>query len=205
MKFLIALIACFLPVTSPVAAQSLTPEEIAAMIDKKVSNLNPYQALLNDADPERGRLAMEIMLESGDPELMRMALEFGLLSPNPTVKRTAFEAWLKSGPILSVRFDGTNLKDAYFSRTVTGYWNGTQSDGIGYWRIPVGPYLPEQKCFSNTTYTSDCFITVNSDGVFLTPRAMNARAIITEAGALEGTGTLTNVGDAIPFSVQLID
>ncbi len=205
MKILLLLTAAIFQMADPVFAQSLSPEEIAAIIDEKVNNLNPYQALLNDPDPERGRLAMEVMLDSGDPELVRLALGFGLLSPNPTVKRTAFETWLKTGPILSLRFDGAEVKDTSFAGTVTSNWNGTLSDGVGYWRIAVGEFLPEQKCYANTYHKDKCFITVNSDGVFLTPQYMNARATITDAGVLEGTGTMYAVDEPVPFSVQLID
>lgn len=205
MRFLMLLITTFLSMTGPVFTQSLSPEDIEAMTDKRMGNLNPYQVLLNDADPVRGRIAMEIMLDSGDPDLVRLALDFGLLSPNPTVKRIAFETWLKTGPILSLRFDGTTVKDTSYPNTIKNYWNGSLSDGIGYWRIAVGPFLPDMKCFASAVSTDTCFITVNSDGVFLTPQAMNARATITDAGVLEGTATLYNVKDPIPFSIQLID
>lgn len=189
----------------PASAQTLSPEDISKIIDERMSDLNPYQALLNDPDPERSRLAMQVMLESGDPDLVRMALEFGLLSPNPGVKRTAFEAWLKTGPILSFRFDGTNVKDTSFEGTVTGNWNGTVNEKVGYWRIGVSTYLDEQKCFASTANERDCFITINSDGVFLTPSRLNARATISESGRLEGTGTMYAVDEAVPFSVQLVD
>ena len=92
------LAATLIPLATIATAQTLTPEEISALVDKRMKELNPYQNLLNDPDPDRSLAAMQIMMESGDPDLTRMALEFGLLSPNPSVKRIAFEAWLSTGP-----------------------------------------------------------------------------------------------------------
>lgn len=189
----------------PVSGQSLSPEDISKIVDQRMNDLNPYQILLNDPDPDRSRLAMQVMLESGDTELVRMALEFGLLSPNPGVKRTAFEAWLKTSPILSFRFDGTDIKDTDFENIVKGYWNGTISDSVGYWRIAVATFIDEKKCYSNDYRPNECFITVNSDGVFLTPDRLNARAVISEAGRLEGAGTMYAVDEPVPFTIQLVD
>ena len=187
------------------AAQTLTPEQIAAMVDQRVNDLNPYQTLLNNPDPERSRLAMQVMLESGDAELVRMALEFGLLSPNPAVKRTAFEAWLTTGPILSFRFDGADNKDGDYANMIKGNWNGTIDGDTGYWRIPVGKHLNEKRCFSNTHDESQCFITVNGDGLFFTPQNMNARGVLKDDGTISGTATLRSVGNPIPFSLKILD
>lgn len=187
-------------------AQSLTPEEIEAMVNQRISDLNPYQALLNDPDPARSLAAMKIMLESGDDALERMALEYGLVSPNPTVKRTALEGFLTTNPILSIRFDGANVKDSSYPSVIKNSWNGTlTSDATGYWRIAVGGYLDDKRCFANTYRTSECFITVNSDGIFLTPDYMNGRGTVSDSGALIGQATLARVEDVVPFSVQLID
>lgn len=201
---LLAALAYLLPVTA--LAQSLTPEQINQMIDKQMNDLDPYQELLNNPDPARSLAAMEIMLESGDESLQRMALEYGLLSPNPTVKRIAFETYLKTRPIFSIRFDGGHVKDSSWPSRMRD-WNGTlDANGIGYWRIPVGDYHEDKRCFGESSYRPEnCFVTVNSDGVFLTPYGMNARAIVTETGALEGVATLDSVDEPVPFSIRLID
>lgn len=204
MKPLLILAVC-LAVSSLSHAKSLSPEDINKLIDERINKLNPYQALLNDPDPARSQAAMQIMMESGDAELTRMALEFGLLSPNPTVKRTAFEGWLTTAPILSFRFDGSKVKDQSFPGIIRNNWNGTISAGIGYWRIAVDKHLPEKKCFSNTYRPEDCFITVNSDGVFLTPDYFNARGTISDSGSLTGTGSMHTVDEPVPFSIQIID
>ncbi len=176
------------------------------MINERINNLNPYQELLNSPDPARSLAAMQIMMESGDADLVRMATEYGLLSPNPTVKRIALEGFLATKPVLSIRFDGSKTSDKDFSNVVVRNWTGTvDADMVGYWRISVGEYLADSSCYANTYNTSDCFITVNSDGVFLTPRYMNGRATISPEGSLIGTANLSNVTDTVPFTIQLID
>ena len=184
--------------------QSLTPEEIAAMVDQKLSDLNPYQELLNNSDPARSLAAMQIMLDSHDADLTRMALDYGLLSPNPTVQRTAFEGLLGTKPILSIRFDASEVDDGWLESRMRE-WNGSlDTDRIGYWRIGVGEYSDTDKCFLEPS-RNDCFITVNADGIFLTPRNMNARASISEAGMIEGEATLHQVSSPVPFSIRLLD
>ncbi|KEQ05395.1 hypothetical protein GV67_15315 [Pseudorhizobium pelagicum] len=186
-------------------AQSLSPEDITKMVDKQINDLNPYQALLNDPDPQRSLSAMTIMLESGDESLRRMALEFGLLSPNATVKRAAFEGFLATAPILSMKFDGSAVKDSDFASSITREYSGTLDNGTGYWRVPVGPFLTDHKCYASSIDKNNCFITVNSDGIFLTPRRFNGRAVLSDTGTLEGSGTVYQVDETVPFTVQLID
>lgn len=180
------------------------------MVDQRVSALNPYQELLNDPDPARSLSAMQIMLESGDAELTRMALEFGLLSPNPAVKRTAFESYLASAPVFSIRFDGTKVKSAHFDNAMKSYWSGNVTpERIGYWRIKVGEYLPEGNCFVNTTDGRGCFVTVNADGIFLTPyhngQTMSARGVVGDDGAIAGFATIPRVEEPVPFTIRLLD
>lgn len=203
---LAAILAVSGVISTGVVAQSLTPDQIRGMIDQKVSTLNPYQELLNDADPSRSLAAMQIMLESGDRDLARMALEFGLLSPNAAVKRTAFESFLTTGPVFSIRFDGKGVKSSDYASRIRNNWDGNLSpENIGYWRISVGSFLPEKKCFADTYYTSDCFVTVNSDGIFLTPKYMSARGVIGDDGVLAGVASITSVGEPVPFRIQLLD
>ena len=202
----VSLFAALFAVSAPLAAtaQELTPDDIRAMIDQRMSDLNPYQELLNDPDPARSMEAMRIMMESGDPGLVQMATEYGILSPNPTVKRAAFESFLATKPILSIRFDGTSA-EGNFASTVQNHWNGTVTpEQIGYWRIGIGDFDPETQCFTETTY-DNCFVTVNSDGVFLTPHRMNGRATVADDGTLTGSANLYNVTTPVAFTIQLID
>ncbi|QPM90833.1 hypothetical protein PSAL_020750 [Pseudooceanicola algae] len=188
-------------------SQTLSPEEIAAMVDQKMRDMNPYQELLNNPDPARSLAAMEIMLGTGDESLVRMALEYGILSPNPTVKRVAFETYLQTGPIFSIRFDGSKVEDGDFPRIVRDLWNGTlDADMVGYWRIPVGQYYEVKRCYGVAGDSEEnCFVTVNSDGIFLTPYYMNGRAIVADDGSLSGTANLQNVHEPLPFTISLID
>ena len=187
-------------------AQTISPEEIAAMVEDKVATINPYQELLNNPDPARSLAAMQIMLESGDAELVRLALEFGILSPSSAVRRTAFESYLTSQPVFSITIDGKGIKDNSYVSRIRSVWNGTlDADGTGYWRIPVGPPLPEQKCHTNIEQPGTCFVTVNADGIFLTATYLNARGEISEDGRIVGVANVDAVAEPLPFSIKLLD
>lgn len=201
---LAAAIALVLPTLA--VAQALTPEEIAAMVDQRMKDFNPYQELLNNPDPARSLEAMRIMIDSGDEDLERMALEYGLLSPNATTKRAAFESLLERKPIFSVRFDGSGVDDTDFAWNMRNRYSGTlDTTSVGYWRLPVGDFNEQAQCFVDAHDTDDCMITVNADGIFLTPDRMNARAQISDAGMLMGEASLAGVETAVPFSIRLLD
>ncbi|MDJ1007376.1 MAG: hypothetical protein QNJ13_06070 [Paracoccaceae bacterium] len=192
-------------VATPLAAQSLTPEELRALVDERVNAQNPFAELLNDPDPARSLAAMEIMLESGDRDLTRMALEFGLLSTNPTVRRTAVEAFLKSKPVLSLRFDGAAANERYFTQRMTGANATITAERIGFWRMQVGDYNPERGCYMLAS-GKDCFVTVNSDGIILQNEGwMTGRVVPGATGALEGSATLYQVPEPVPLTVKLLD
>ncbi|MBK0328408.1 hypothetical protein I5535_14050 [Rhodobacteraceae bacterium F11138] len=205
-KFYLALL---FTIGTSVGAQTPTPEEIAAMVDKRVSERNPYAELLNDPDPQRSLAAMQIMLEGGDADLRRMALEFGVLSPNPVVRRSAVESYLKSGPVLTLKFEGGDDPGANYSSTVQGYYSGSTEPGnIGYWKIQVGEFSPESGCYLHVNARAGCFVTVNSNGVYLTHDQYDllaARTNVNDAGLLEGYAKIYQVADPIPVTVQLID
>lgn len=192
-------------------AQSLTPDELEAMINERVNAQNPYRTLLADPDPERSLAAMQIMLESGDSDLTRMALEFGLLSPNPTVRRIAVEAFMATGPVLSIRFDGTETDGDGFVNLIRGTLTGTlDEDGIGYARAAVGPLSEDGTCFVDMV-RGKCLVTINSDGVFLSiyltwnQPYVSARMVVNDSGQLEGVASLYNVSEPIPVTIQLVD
>ena len=187
-------------------AQTLTPEQLKALIDERVAGQNPFAEMLNDPDPARSLAAMEIMLESGDKKLMQMALEFGLLSTNPTVRRSAVEAFMSSKPVLSLAFDGTGLEDKrYFNQRMTGANATMTPEGIGYWRMQVGDYDAGRQCFMLVS-GKDCFVTINSDGVLLQNEGyMTGRVVIGETGALTGSATVYQVGTPLPLTIKLLD
>lgn len=186
-------------------AQSLTPEEIQAQIDQRVQTLNPYAELLNDPDPARSLAAIQIMMESGDPDLERMAREFGLLSPSPQVQRAALEAFLATGPILSMRFDGSSVRDEDFVPRLRSRFEATVGpDKIAFWKAKVGEFDPAQGCYVYDG-SSACFVTVNADGIFFSGQSYRARARIDESGSVAGSATVERVDDPVPFSIQLIE
>lgn len=202
----LALVTLVTLATAPAQAQTLTAEQLRALVDERVAAQNPFAELLNDPDQARSLAAMEIMLESGDPALVRMALEFGLLSTNPTVKRIALESFLRTRPVLSIRFDGSELEeDRYFKTRMTGKDVTLTPENIGYWRMQVGDWNAERGCYMLAT-GADCFVTVNTDGVILQSQGyMTSRLVIGGEGSLEGSATLYQVGTPVPASVRLID
>lgn len=186
-------------------AQSLTPEQLKALIDERVAAQNPFAEMLNDPDPVRSMAAMEIMLESGDDHLIGIALEFGLLSTNPSVKRTAVEAYLASNPVLTVRIDGENVENRNYPSTISQQKGTLTPEGIGYVRVQVGDYDPAQKCYLSVV-KKECLFTSNSDGIIMSNDGwMTGRLVIGEAGVLNGSANLYNVTGAMPISIKLLD
>ncbi|QUJ76968.1 hypothetical protein KDD17_02645 [Sulfitobacter albidus] len=194
---------------NPVSAQTLTVEELRAQIDARVEQMNPYAELLNDPDPERSMAAMQIMLESGDDVLKDMALEFGLLSPNPSVRRTAFEAYLATGPNLTVQVDGSAISNAslYTSR-IEDLGGTVGADNAGFFRLPTGAFDAEKSCYTSKS-EDNCLIVSNGDGVFLSYRigccaSGNGRGVLVEDGTIKGTLSLEDIEAVLPFVVQVI-
>jgi hypothetical protein len=194
-------------------AQSLTPEQLQAMIDQRVNQQNPYQTLLADPDPERSLAAMQIMLESGDKNLIRLALQFGLLSPNPQVRKTAVEAYIATGPVLTLRLDGANVKDNRYLDMVRAHLGGVvDPDRIGFARLDVGELSEDGSCYLQAE-KRNCLFTVNSDGVFLSAIGevrsstivVNARLIVNDSGQLEGAASLFGLDEAVPVTIQLLE
>ncbi|MEO0567090.1 MAG: hypothetical protein AAF066_05120 [Pseudomonadota bacterium] len=200
----LALTACFIATSTLALAQSLTPAEIAALVDQRVDTLDPYQELLNDPDPERSLAALQIMMESGDLTLTRMAMEFGVLASNPTVQRAALEAFFATLPILTFRFDGSGVKDTDFPDRIRRYGGNLGADGIGFARFPVGDFDNEQGCYVHRGFTN-CFVTTNADGVFINGSTISARLKLDGEGQLIGSATLQSVTESVPVAVRLID
>ena len=211
MKALMAFAAVMACMVSVATAQSLTPEQLQAMIDQELSRENPYKAILADPDPERSLAAMRIMLRSGDQELVAMALEFGLLSPNPQVQRVAVEAYMTTNPVLTVRLDGTDVKNTRLASFVRENLKGTlDHDRIGFARLDLGALSEDGTCYKGRA-NSNCLLTINRDGIFLTARfgtinvLLNARLVVNDAGQLEGIASLRGIDELVPISIQLLD
>ncbi len=200
-----AILGAAMALAQGAGAQALTPEELRALIDQRVEGLDPYQALLNDPDPARSRAAVRIMMETGDPDLVQMAREFGLASPNPEVRRIALEAFLATGPVLSVRFDGAGLEETYFAGDARSHLGASLDPDLGaYWTAQVGAFDPAQRCFVEAGRET-CFVTVGFDGVRFDGPQYAARGTLDGTGSIAGHATMSRVAQAIPFVIQLVD
>lgn len=202
-RFFAAVAMCFSATSA--FSQSLTPEEIAAMVEEKVNAPNPYAELLNNPDQERALAAMQIMFDSGDTALVDMALEFGLLSVNPSVRRAAFESYLASGPVLRFRFDGTEVEDADFAARFNSSDALLTPERIAYQRLGVGEYNASKNCFTRGV-DEECFISVTGEGILWKWEGWGeGRLAMGETGELQGTSRLSRVTEVVPTSIRLLD
>lgn len=172
-----------------VAAQSLSADDIRAMVDQRVASLDPYRALLEDPDDTRAMAAMDIMMGSGDADLRRMALEYGLYSPSAVVRRAALDAFFDTGPILTISVARTeNANQTAFASDVTDNRGSIGADGIGHFPLRVGAADAEQSCFLDEAGRG-CLIRNSDAGVmiFLFERWWQFQ--VDEEGRLIGSGS----------------
>ena len=209
MKNLLLAFAINLSVINTATAQepTLSIEELNAQIDARVSNLNPYRALLNDPDPARSIAAMEIMLGSGDAALERMATEFGVLSSEPQVRRIAVEKLLSLKPVLVVKLDGSVTEDRSFAQIITSSLDGAVSpDGIGAVKVPLGEFDVGKGCYVWLNDNKYCAVSVSGDGIFVEYRnSLSASFSAIEAGEYQGFAKIYGVDEGLPATIQLID
>jgi hypothetical protein len=93
-------------------AQNLSVGDITKMVDEAQNANNEYRTLLNDPDPERALLAMQVMIEQGDADLQKIALDHGLYSTDASVRRVALESFFRSKPFLAITADGKAAMEA---------------------------------------------------------------------------------------------
>lgn len=202
-KTLLSLAGFFIMAGAPLYAQTMTPAEILAQVEKKVSGNNEYQQLLNDPDPARSMAAMEIMMGSGDPALARMALEYGLYSPNRAVQRAALDAYFGTQPKLNVYFDaGKSNSDWRFRNPITGGGGSIMPDGTGYILTDVGAYDPAQKCYLKVSESS-CRVRVTDDAVTILFWNNWHVLNLNDQGELTGAGSfpdIASVSTVIPVA-----
>ena len=205
-RFLLILCALFPGLGA--TAQTLTPEEILAMVDEKVSAQNPYGALLNDPDPARSLAAMEIMLASGDPTLARLATEFGLLSPNPVVTRAAVKGILDTGPNLTLRLESANGGAENYKSTLENNLGGTMDGaGVGYAQIPVGDWNETASCYVWRGY-QNCVVRLSAEGYFVSgynKDHMRGLMTVDGEGRLAGVMRLHRVDEPVPATIRLME
>lgn len=207
-KFFLSLsIYVSLLVAGNVSAQTTpTAEELLQQIEERVAAQNPYQALLNDPDPQRSLAAMEVMLESGDDKLSQMAIEFGLQSPNLQVQDIALRGVLSGKPALTMRLDGTQIESAGFQGSIQQWLSGNvNNEKIGFAPIQVGDWVEETNCYA-VPNTSTCLITMSADGAHLKigNTTVAVQLQLGQDGVLSGEGFLYNVDVPVPMSIRLL-
>lgn len=184
----------------------LSAEELAAVIDNRVSELAPYQALLNDPDPDRSRAAMEIMLASGDSALVQAAIQFGFQASDTTLQRMSAKAVLDTGVPLTIELSGVPEDEAAnFSERVRGYHKAAVSpDGVAYVSIAIGEFDPDKGCYK-TQGNSTCIASLNADGIFITHGQLDARLGFGVGGALSGAAAIPNVDTPLVAELRLTE
>lgn len=183
-------------------AQSLTPEDIARMVEEQASASSPYLALLND--PASGRSAMKIMLESGDQNLQKIALEAGLLSAEPSMRRDALEYYLKSQPRFRIIFDGSVTKDGNYLYYMNNLGAVVDANNQGFISLRSGEYDAENDCFFRTESQS-CLFRIQREGVFVFASNFNGRLSISDDGDLIGEARFHGIEELIPIAIRFLD
>lgn len=184
----------------------MSAEELTAMIDSRVAELAPYQALLNDPDPDRSRAAMEIMLASGDAALVRDAIEFGFQASDTTLQRMSAKAVLDTGVPLTIALSGVPEDETEnFATRVRGYHQAAVSpDGVAYVSIEIGAFDVEKGCYLKRV-GSGCIANLNGDGIFITHSQLDVRLGFGVGGALSGAATIPNVAPPLVAELRLTE
>ncbi|WOI57479.1 hypothetical protein [Palleronia sp. LCG004] len=206
LRTLIAASFCIMP--SSVSAQTMSAEDIARQIDERMKNLNPYEELLQDPDPSRRVAAMQIMLESGDRDLVRIATEYGLMAEDVVVQKAALAGLLESEPVLTMMLDASDADLRGWTNTLGGT---ATPEGFHYYRFDMTGYLEDELCYAQSKAPSSCFITLNSDGIFVEFRRgtgsdfARGKMQITTDGRLEGPLNLDGVSEPVTASIRLFE
>ena len=205
-RTLIAYAALLATLAQAAPAQNLSVADISALVDKAQNGKNDYRALLNDPDPERARLAMQIMLEQGDAALQRIALEHGLFSTDAGVRRVALEGFLRSKPVLTIRADGAaaikNNRDylVYYVQQAKGSVDGAGKVLLNY---QLGEFNEDDKCF---TYSSrdggDCAFRLTDASLNMLHYGQWTEFRLDPDGSLRGEIFINQVG-VIPAEIPV--
>jgi hypothetical protein len=158
------IIAILLGLAPAAHAQSLSVADIAAQVDKDMASLDEYATLLNDPDPRRARKAMQIMLGSGDAELERLALDYGLFSTDPGVRRVVLDAWLATGPMLEIRYDGATADLGRMREQLENRGGSVTDAGKGVLLAQIGDFDAERGCYQWQDRT-ECALRVTDETV----------------------------------------
>ena len=188
-------------------SQALTPEELRALVDERISDADPFHVLLNDPDPTRSLAAVELMLESGEPQLVRMAVDFGLLSAIPEVRRTAVIGYLKTEPTLLLTLDSPESDENFGPETFRRKTGGTilSDSTAAAFRVNIGMYSEELNCFL-WLKSEYCAVRIGLTGISLAYRS-NYRSILffNEDGTLSGVTTIETLKGGFPTTLRLTE
>jgi len=190
--------------TSLAFAQSMTVDEIKALVDQRVGALDEYQELLNDPDSRRAMAAMTIMLESGDPDLVRMGKQYGLFSPDTAVKQTALKAFFDSEPLIEVVMTAPKSGRDNFIRSIRQEDGSSRPDGTAYVSFKLGSEDPSKSCYVYPNTGGLCAIRLNSGVVsynFYNDGWGELK--LTDTGSLEGFIPVSGAGEPIAATIKI--
>lgn len=175
--------------STSISAQSLSPDDIARMLNSEKPVENPYADLLNDPDPKRGVGAMRIMMESGDKNLVDLALEYGLLSANPDVQIAALDAYIRTQPRMLVTIDARSGVTGGLAR-FSNYHDGIFTDDEKiFFRWKLGSYNADEECVLNSNY-NHCAFLINKYGIFVDAKVGSGTTMV-------GQVTISANGDLV--------
>lgn len=145
-------------------AQSLSLQDLAAMVDERSRTLDGYRAFLTDPDPSRAMAALQIMLESGDPKLVPLALGVGVYSADVQMRQTALMAFVAGKPTLDLVLDGANVTDETLEtyRTIVTRLQGSVGTGaVASLSFKMGDWSDDKGCYLNVDFEGQCLARVN--------------------------------------------
>jgi len=193
--------------TNLASAQVLTPDEILAMVNKKVENSGPYAELLNDPDPARQLAAIEIMMGTKDAGLVTMAARAGFLSTDPDVRQKTLEGYLATGPSISIIVDGSAAESSWYESSMKEAGAAVSPEGVAGVTYAVGDYDTEKRCYLFVGGSAnDCFLQVSNAGVEATAPGsyFKLQGSLSETGTIEGFASVYNVSGGFPSTIQLL-
>ncbi|MCQ0971984.1 hypothetical protein MLD63_16295 [Paracoccus sp. TK19116] len=198
MKLLTFFAACALCTSA--YAQSMSVEDLRAMVDEEMNKGNEYAEVLNDPDPARAQAAMKIMLNSGDPELVKIALEYGLFSADRAVQVEAVRAYFSTMPKTQMRFvregeDTHGYYEAYLSRYFRVRENDSQE---AVFFANFVSYNEKGACFEAEHFDQSrdekgCFVRFLQDRMQISISGVWWDAVIDENGYLSSKAEIENV------------
>lgn len=179
-------------------AQTPTPEELLALIDKRASDLGPYTTLLEDPDPLRQALAVEALLATGDPRLVPLAIDVGLRASDSRVRQTTLEQLLETDISLTIEIGAEGVEDEEFEETIRKVGGAANAGAWGAVTYAVGTYDVEKGCYLHSPPfpTDVCLVRISPGRIQITANYVgSSRTAVQFSGELNVAGTV--VGQAV--------